>query len=122
GRWAVKNVAVIGVPVGIVLLLAARRMLGALARWQGSTVVRFAVFTIVAMEVLFFRLPFKPLHLLPVVAAGVLLAGASPLMTKRWLAALVVAHLIGGLVGTTIAEPDVAHDARSGHIDLGLIE
>jgi hypothetical protein len=122
GRWAVKNAAVIGVPAALVLLVGVRRLLGALARWTASPVVRFSVFAIVAMELLFFRLPFKPLHLLPVVAAGVLLAGASPLVTKRWLLALAAAQVLGAFVGTTIAEPDVPHAARSGQVRLGLIE
>ena len=59
----------------------------ALRRWRLSVVVRFAVLTIVAMEVLFFRLPFKPVHLLPVIAAMVLLAGTARLDRRRWLIA-----------------------------------
>ncbi|HEX4868438.1 MAG TPA: hypothetical protein VFV32_12570 [Acidimicrobiales bacterium] len=122
GRWAVKNAAVIGVPAGVVFLLGIRRGFGALARWRGSVVVRFAVLTIVAFEVLFLRLPYKPVHLLPVVAAVALLIGASPAVKQRWLVALFAAQLVGGLVGSTIGEPDVPHRATSGRLVMHLTE
>ncbi|MGK2947183.1 MAG: hypothetical protein ACSLFP_01295 [Acidimicrobiales bacterium] len=123
GRWAVKNVAVMGVPAGLVLLVGLRRVVGgALARWSASPVVRFAVLATVVMQLLFFRLPFKPLHLLPVVVAVVLLIGASPLVSRRWLVALLVAQLLGGIVTTTLGAPDVAHDADSGRLQLGVTE
>lgn len=120
GRWAVKNLAVIGVLAGVVLVVGFRQALGGLARWRASTIVRFAVLTIVFSELLFFRLPFKPLHLLPVAAGLALLLGASPLVTRRWLAFLVAAQLVGGLVGTTLAAPDVDDAAQSGSIELGI--
>jgi len=122
GRWAVKNAAVIGLPAGLVMLYGVPRVLGAVARWRVSPVVRFAVLTTVLSEVLFFRLPLKPVHLLPVVAAVALMAGASPTVSRRLLAVLVAAQLVGGVVGTTIGEPDVAHDARSGRLALELTE
>jgi len=120
GRWAVKNVAVIGVLAGVVLLVGSRAWLGALARWRESVLVRFAALAIVLSEVLYFRFPFKPLHLLPVVAGIALLVGAAPKAPRRWVAALVVAQLLGGVVGTTLAAPDVADEAQSGRIDLGI--
>jgi hypothetical protein len=118
GRWAVKNAAVIGVPAGIVFVLGIRRGFGALARWQASVIVRFAVFVIVASEVLFLRYPFKPVHLLPVVAAVALLVGASPAVKQRWLVALFVAQLVGGVVSSTIGEPDIPHHAHGGKVVL----
>ncbi len=120
GRWAVKNAAVIGVPAGIVFVLGIRRGFGALARWRGSVVVRFSVFLIVASEILYFRLPYKPVHLLPVVAGVALLVGASPAVKQRWLLALVAAQLLGGVVGTTIGEPDVPHNASTGKVSVRL--
>ncbi len=122
GRWAVKNAAVIGLPAGVVLILGIPSVLGAVARWQVSTVVRFAIITTVVSELLFFRLPLKPVHLLPVVAAVALMAGASPRMSRRLLVALVAAQLLGGVVGTTIGEPDVAHHATSGRLALELTD
>lgn len=122
GRWAAKNAAVIGVPAGIVLVLGIRRGFGALARWRASVVVRFAVFVIIGSELLYFRFPFKPVHLLPVVAGVALLVGASPAVKQRWLVALVVAQLVGGVVSSTIGEPDVPHHARGGKVVLHLVE
>ena len=120
GRWAVKNVAVIGVLAGVVLVCGFRHLTAALGRWNTSVIVRFAVLMVVFSELLFFRLPFKPLHLLPVIAGLVLLLGASPRVTQRFLAVLVVAQLAGGLVGTTLAAPDDEDAARTGSIELGL--
>ncbi len=122
GRWAVKNAAVIGLPAGIVLLVGVRRGFSALARWRSSVVVRFALLLIVLSELLFFRLPYKPVHLLPVVVGVGLLVGASPTVKQRWLVALVGAQLLGAVVGTTIGEPDVPHNARSGRVAIHLTE
>ena len=69
GRWAVKNAAAATVPAGLVLLVGVPHLRAALGRWRLSVVVRFAAVALVAEEVLFFRLPFKPVHLLPVIAA-----------------------------------------------------
>lgn len=120
GRWAVKNLALVGVVAGSVLLVGARQLLGSLARWRASVVVRFSVAAVVAVEVLFLRFPFKPLHLLPVVAGLALLVGASPGVTRRWLTALVVAQLVGGVVGATLAAPDQPDRARSARLDVGI--
>lgn len=120
GRWGTKNVAVIGVLAGVVLLAGARGLAGGLRRWSSSVVVRFAVVTVVVSELLFLRFPFKPLHLLPVVVAIALLVGSSPSLTRRWIGALLAAQLIAGVVGTTIAAPDVADRAGSGQLDLGI--
>lgn len=122
GRWAVKNAAVIGVPAGVVFLLGIRRGFGALARWHASVVVRFSVLLVAASELLFLRLPFKPVHLLPVVVGVALLVGGSPAVRQAWLVALFTAQLLGGVVSTTIGEPDVPHHARSGRIVLRLTE
>ena len=77
GRWAVKNLAVVGVLAGVVLVVGFRQALGGLARWRASTTARFAVLTIVLSELLYFRFPFKPSTCSPVVAGLALLVGAS---------------------------------------------
>ena len=120
GRWAVKNAAVATVPAGLVLLVGLPHLWRAVRRWRASVVVRFAVLALIAEEVLFFRLPFKPVHLLPVVAAVVLLAGAAPLRNRRWLVALVAAQLVAACVGSTLAAPDKPDGADSGKVKLGL--
>ncbi len=120
GRWAVKNVAVVGVLAGTVLLVGVRNLLASLTRWHQSVVARFAVVAIVFSELLYYRFPFKPLHLLPVIACLALLIGASPRVSQRWLVVLVAAQLAGGLVGTTLAAPDTEDAAQSGELDLGM--
>ncbi len=120
GRWATKNAAVIGVLGGLALLGSARGMVGGLGRWRSSVVVRFATLMLVLTELLFLRFPFKPLHLLPVVAALALLMGSSPLLSRRWIGAVVAAQLVAGLIGTTIAAPDVVDAASSGRLELGI--
>jgi hypothetical protein len=120
GRWAVKNVAAATVPAAVVLLVGSRHLFGSLGRWRQSAVVRSAVILLVTSELLFFRLPFKPVHLLPVVAATVLLVGASVDAPRRWVVALVIAQLLGGVVGTTLAAPDERNDAEAGHLDIGF--
>lgn len=120
GRWATKNAAVVGLPAALVLLVGARDLANGLGRWQESQVLRFGVGVVVASELLFFRLPLKPLHLLPTVVGVVLVAGVSPRVSRRWLAALAVAQLLGGAVGVTVAAPDVPDQAQSGHFEPGL--
>jgi hypothetical protein len=120
GRWAVKNAAVATVPAGAVLLIGLPHLGRSVRRWGASVVVRFALLALVAEEVLFFRLPFKPVHLLPVVAAVVLLAGAAPLRDRRWLVALVVAQVVAACIGTTLAAPDRPDGADSGNVKLGV--
>jgi hypothetical protein len=122
GRFVVKNLATATLPGAIVLVVGGRRLLSGLARWRTSAVVRFAVVAIVLEELLFFRLPFKPVHLLPVVAATALLVGAAPLDRRRWLVALVAAQLLAGAVGATIARPDVPDHARGGSLDLRIAD
>jgi hypothetical protein len=121
GRALTKNAAVVGVLAALVLLSGVVRIArDGIGRWSSSLVVRFAVLMIVLTELLFLRFPFKPLHLLPVVAGVALLIGSTRTIGRRWIAALIVAQLVGGLIGSTIASPDVIDDARTGRLELGV--
>jgi hypothetical protein len=122
GRFLVKNLATATLPGAVVLLVGGRWLLAGLARWRASILVRFAVATIVLLEVLFFRLPFKPVHLLPVVAATALLVGAARIDHRRWIAALVAAELVAAFVGVTLAAPDVPDHATGGHIAVRVAD
>ncbi len=122
GRWAVKNLATATLPGAVVLVVGGRHLLASLRRWRLSVLVRFAVVTTAATELLFFRLPLKPVHLLPVVAMVVLVAGLAPLAHRRWLIALVAAQLLAAVVGTTIAAPDEPDRSESGRISLRLAD
>ena len=111
----------IGVLAGLVLLSGVVRIArDGVGRWSSSIVVRFAVVMMVLTELLFLRFPFKPLHLLPVVAGLALLIGSTRTIGRRWIAALIVAQLVGGLIGSTIAAPDVVDDASTGRLELGI--
>jgi hypothetical protein len=118
GRFLVKNVATATILGTIVLLVGVRHFVAAVGRWRRSPMVRFAIVTIVLAEALFLAFPDKPVHLLPVVAAVALLAGAAPPADRRWLVALVVAQLVSAVVGSTIAAPDDADGRDSGRIAL----
>jgi hypothetical protein len=118
GRWFTKNLVVMTIPGALALAVAVPGLAAALRRWSERTTVRFAVFVIAFGELLFLRLPFKPIHLLPVVAAAVLLVGASD---RRWLlGGLVAAQVLGGAIGVTVARPDVPDRATAGAVELHL--
>jgi hypothetical protein len=57
-----------------------------------------------------------------VVAGTILLVGSAVTVSRRWVVTLVVAQLIGGVIGTTLAAPDEVNRAESGAIDLGLTD
>ena len=119
GRFVVKNLATATLLGAAVLVVGVRSLLlDAVHRRRLSVVVRFAIGTIVLTELVFFRFPFKPVHLLPVVAGVALLAGAASRADRRWLVALVVAQLVSAMVGSTIAAPDEADGRESGRIAL----
>ena len=111
GRWAVKNVAFLGVPVLVVLVLRGPVVLAAIRRFRSDVLVRFAIFMAVATELLFLRLPFKPLHLLPVVVALALLLAASPTRPRGTTASVLVAYAVFAVVSVQVAAPDRPHAA-----------
>lgn len=118
GRWVVKNLAVMTVPGALALAVAVPALWGALRRWPVRRTVRFAVAVILLGELLFLRLPFKPVHLLPVVGATVLLVAACD---RRWvLSLLAAAQLLGGVVGVTVARPNVPDRATRGSVEVEL--
>ncbi|MDQ2650753.1 MAG: hypothetical protein M3Z03_14550, partial [Actinomycetota bacterium] len=118
GRWFVKNLAVMTIPGALALAAGVPSLWAVLRRWAALRTVRFAVGVIVLGELVFFRLPFKPVHLLPVVAAAVLLVAASD---RRWLLpALVAVQVLGGTVGLSLARPNVDDRATKGHVELDL--
>ena len=122
GRFLVKNLATATLPGAAVLIVGGRRLLSAVPRWRSSTLVRFAVLAIVLCEVAFLRFPFKPLHLLPVVAAVALLVGCADLDRRRWISILLAAQLVAAFVGTTIAAPDTPDHADSGRLSIRIAD
>jgi hypothetical protein len=120
-RWAVKNIAVAGVAGTIVLLVGLPVLIAALRSWRTSRVIRFAAVGLVLGQLLFFWLPWKPAHLIPVIACTALLAVRSPAGTARWLGALVASQLLLAAVSVTLAAPDVQDAATGGELDVGVV-
>jgi hypothetical protein len=120
GRWAIKNVAFFGVLGGVVLLWGLPRLVRLGPAWRTSVAFRFALLALVATEVLFFRFPFKMAHLLPAAMALALVIGHLGTGARRWIGVLIAAQLVGGLITTTLASPDVEDRATSGQIELGV--
>ena len=120
GRWAIKNVAFFGVLAGGVLLWGLPRLRRAWSSWPTSVPFRFALFALAVTEVLYFRFPFKMVHLIPAGMAVALLIGHFGIEARRWIGVLIAAQLIGGLITTTLAAPDVEDRASRGQVDLGI--
>ena len=120
GRWLIKNVAFFGVLAGVVLMVGIPRLRRVWSAWPTSIPFRFAVLGFVAAELLYLRFPFKLVHLIPAGMAVALSIGHLGTNARRWIGALIVAQLIGGLVTTTLAAPDVQDRATSGEIDMDL--
>lgn len=120
GRFLYKNYATAGVLFIAVLIIAAPALLGALRHWNSDPMLRFAVLGLLVTEALFFRLPWKPAHLLPSLLALLLWLGASQRNERRFLWGAVAALAITGLVTFRPLAPDDPDDARSGRWDPSL--
>jgi hypothetical protein len=97
-RLLLKNYAVAGPVLVILLAVAAPALLRSLRRWGDDPMVRFAVLGLVATELLFLRMPWKPAHLVPCLFALVLWIGASDRNRRRFLWLVVGAMVLNGLV------------------------
>jgi hypothetical protein len=114
GRSLVKNVAVAGVPLVVLLGAAVPALVRSLRRWGADPMVRFAVLALAATEVLYLRMPWKPAHLLPGLLALVLWIGAGDRNRRPFLWLLVAAIAVNGLVTfrpVTSDNPDAATGA-----------
>lgn len=114
GRSLVKNVAVAGVPLVVLLGAAVPALVRSLRRWGADPMVRFAVLALAATEVLYLRIPWKPAHLLPGLLALVLWIGAGDRNRRPFLWLLVAAIAVNGLVTfrpVTSDNPDAATGA-----------
>jgi hypothetical protein len=121
GRWAIKNVAVVGV-TGLVVLLAGWRHLAVAARgWRRSAAVRFGVIGLVVSQVGFLRLPLKPGHLIPAVACVALVVGVAGRRSERWVWALVASQVVHAVVAVRIAEPDRIDEATGGRFQPAIV-
>jgi hypothetical protein len=98
GRFVVKNYAVGGVALAVVLAVALPALVRSLGRWNDDPMLRFAVLGLVATEALFLRVPWKPTHLVPCLMTLVLWVAASDRNRRAFLWVLVGAMAVNGLV------------------------
>lgn len=96
-RLLVKNLAVAGVPLLATVVAAAPALARSLRRWGADPLVRFSVLALAVTEALFLRMPWKPAHLLPAIAAVVLWIAASDRNRRPFLWLLVAAIGVNGL-------------------------
>jgi hypothetical protein len=106
-RFLLKNYAVAGVALVVVLAVATPALLRALRNWGTDPMLRFAVLGLVATELLFLRMPWKPAHLVPSILALVLWVAASSRNRRSFLWLVVGAMALNGLVAF---RPFVADD------------
>lgn len=118
-RWGVKNVAFFGLVLLVVLLVRSPVLLGPLRRFPDLVLVRFAVYAAVVTELLFLRFPWKPAHLLPMALSLALLLATSR-ASNRLVAVVVAAQVLLAVISVSIAEPDVADAATTGHFQPGF--
>jgi len=97
-RFLLKNYAVAGLALVVLVAVAAPALVRSLRRWGDDPMVRFAVLALVATELLFLRMPWKPAHLVPSLLALVLWIGASDRNRRPFLWLVVGAMVLNGLV------------------------
>ena len=97
-RFLLKNYAVAGLALGLLVAVALPALLRSLRRWGEDPMVRFAVLALVATELLFLRMPWKPAHLVPCLLALVLWIAASDRNRRPFLWLVVGAVVLNGLV------------------------
>jgi hypothetical protein len=120
GRFAYKNYAVAGVALIVVALVAVPDLVRSLRRWGTDPMVRFGALGFAATEALFLELPWKPAHLLPSVFTFVLWVAASDRNRRPFLALLVAAIALNGLVAFRPLTPDDPDASTSARFDPAL--
>jgi hypothetical protein len=106
-RFLLKNYAVAGVALVVVLAVAAPALVRALRNWGTDPMLRFAVLGLAATELLFLRMPWKPAHLVPSILVLVLWIAASSRNRRPFLWLVIGATALNGLV---VFRPFVADD------------
>ena len=120
GRFAYKNYAVAGVVLIVVVAVALPALVRSLRRFGDDPLLRFGVLGLVATEMLFLQLPWKPAHLLPTVLALVLWVAASERNDRRFLAVLIAAMALNGVVAFRPLAPDDPDASESARFEPAL--
>jgi hypothetical protein len=119
-RLLLKNYAVAGPVLVVLLAVAAPALFRSLRRWGEDPMVRFAVLGLVATELLFLRMPWKPAHLVPCLFALVLWIGASDRNRRRFLWLIVGAMVLNGLVTFRPFVADAPDSTKGGDFDPAI--
>jgi hypothetical protein len=121
GRWVLKQALFIGFPALIVLAIGWRSVLDAARRFTTESLVSFAFIGGALTSLLFFRLPWKFTHLLPVLVCVVLLYALAPRTRAGWFIALAACQLLWGFAALRTAVPDVRDQATRVKFDIALV-
>jgi hypothetical protein len=112
GRFAIKNYAVGGIALTVVLAVALPALVRSLGRWNHDPMLRFAVLGLLATEALFLRVPWKPTHLVPCIMTLVLWVAASGRNRRSFLWVLIAAMAVNGVVVFRPFIADVPNSTR----------
>lgn len=125
GRFLYKNYSASGLVLIVTVLLAVPALIAALPKWRTDPMLRFAVLGFVGSEALYFVMPWKLAHLLPALLCLFLWIGTSARNTRPYLAVLIAAVAINGVVSLRLLAPDDSDAATTGSwspaVGLGLL-
>lgn len=116
GRFAVKDLYLVGPFAAIVLLLCLPALAHTLGRLRVDWIVRFGALGLLASQLLFLRFPWKMGHLLPSLVFLAILLGVALAHRPGLLTALVVAQLLYVFVNVQVIRPDVPNAATTGEL------
>ncbi|HEX2384380.1 MAG TPA: hypothetical protein VHI95_17170, partial [Acidimicrobiales bacterium] len=98
------------------------RSLGdAVRRWRSTELLAFALIGGVLQEALFFRLPWKFVHLLPVLVCLVIVFALTPRTKPGWFVALGASQLLWGLVAIRTVVPNIRDQATRVRLDISIV-
>ena len=125
GRFLYKNYSATGLVLIVTVLLAVPALISALPKWRSDPMLRFAVLGFVGSEALYFVMPWKLAHLLPALLCLFLWIATSARNTRPYLAVLIAAVAINGVVSLRLLAPDDSDAATTGSwspaVGLGLL-
>jgi hypothetical protein len=119
-RFLLKNYAVAGVALVALLVVALPVLVRSLRGWGRDPLLRFAVLGLLATELLFLRMPWKPAHLVPCVLAVVLWIAASERNRRPFLWLVVAAMVLNGLVVFRPFVADAPDTTRGGDFEPAI--
>jgi hypothetical protein len=121
GRWAIKQELFFGVPGLIVLGAGLGAFLAGIRRWRTSPLLALAVGGCITIEAVFFRLPYKFAHLLPLLVCVVIVMALSPRTRPGWFVAFALTQIVWGFVAIRIVVPDVPEQAKGVNVDVAVV-